>query len=375
MRSEASQQGGLIRGAYETLAAQQVGASQFAHGTQEVAQEVEVQPGHYTLIPCTFEAGREASFALSLYSSTPGALAPPVALVGGQAVKAENVGKSGQVARPQGPAGPPGGGKNRMAPPAAKYDVGEARRAEAAYRAQQGGGGGETEDDGKMGYAERMELEEAIRLEKWKENVPMMTIEGQPLSKTVKKWAQDLIDGALAQCRQTGQKFEDAGFPQHPLAWNHAGFPAMAGAAESSRQPQVYGNAAGEPVPEMAKVTHWRRPEQLYEGIQPKLFKNDWEVEGIVQCPSLDNRWMMSALNIVAGNREQLDRMFMCDMQYADKGFFVLKFYRDDPMSDDDWAVVIVDDRLPCDANGHPAGLKWPPPCLMTAPHLPPWTV
>ena len=48
---------------------------------------------------------------------------------------------------------------------------------------------------------------------------------------------------------------------------------------------------------------------------------------------------MMSALNIVAGNREQLDRMFMCDMQYADKGFFVLKFYRDDPMSDDDWGI------------------------------------
>ena len=25
---------------------------------------------------------------------------------------------------------------------------------------------------------------------------------------------------------------------------------------------------------------------------------------------------------------------------------------RDDPLSDDDWAVVLVDDRIPCDASG-----------------------
>lgn len=33
--------------------------------------------------------------------------------------------------------------------------------------------------DGKMGEEQRLELEEAMRLEKWIENVPMMTIEGQ----------------------------------------------------------------------------------------------------------------------------------------------------------------------------------------------------
>lgn len=42
-------------------------------------------------------------------------------------------------------------------------------------------------DDGKLGAAQRMELEEAAALEKWVENVPMMTIEGQPLSENVKR--------------------------------------------------------------------------------------------------------------------------------------------------------------------------------------------
>ena len=130
----------------------------------------------------------------------------------------------------------------------------------------------------------------------------MMTIEGQPLSKTVKKWADDLIAAALAQTQQTGRKFEDRGVPTHPLAWNRTGFPSLPDAAQSSAQPQVYDNQAGEPVPGLPVVDHWRRPEQIAP-TTPMLFKNDWEVEGIVQSPHLDNRWLMSALNIVAGNR------------------------------------------------------------------------
>ena len=39
------------------------------------------------------------------------------------------------------------------------------------------------------------------------------------------------------------------------------------------------------------------------------------------------------------GNREQLDRAFM-DMTHAEQGFFVVKIYRDDPFSDDDWQVI-----------------------------------
>ena len=170
-------------------------------------------------------------------------------------------------------------------------------------------------------------MEELARLGKWQENAPMMTIEGQPLSDTCKKWAKDLTDAALAQCAATGRKFEDQGFPQLPLSWNQAGFPAMGGSAQSDAQPQVYGNGAGEPVPGMPAVTHWRRPEEMGMPNEPVLFKNDWEVEGIIQSPHLDNRWFISALNIVAGNREQLDRIFMwrADQYEGTNGFFVLQ--------------------------------------------------
>ena len=268
--------GGLIRGAYDQAQAQQVGASQFASGTQEVVAEVELGVGTYTLIPSTFEARHEAPFALSLYHSTPNAL-QVTPLVGGQAVSGD-AGRPG-AARPQGPTGPPpsGSGKNQMAPPAAKYDVAEVRSNLAASRRAAGGGQSETEDDGKMGYAEKMEMEELVRLGKWQENVPMMTIEGQPLSDTCKKWAKDLTEAALAQVAATGRKFEDQGFGQLPLSWNQTGFPAMPGSAQSNAQPQVYGNEAGEPAPGMPGVTHWRRPEEMGMPTEPLLCKNDWE--------------------------------------------------------------------------------------------------
>lgn len=51
-----------------------------------------------------------------------------------------------------------------------------------------------------MGYAQRQELEEAARLEKWIENLPMMTIEGQPLSDNVKRKRDALVEAALAYC-------------------------------------------------------------------------------------------------------------------------------------------------------------------------------
>merc|ERR1740130_1721099 len=94
----------------------------------------------------------------------------------------------------------------------------------------------------------------------------------------------------------------------------------------------------------------------LEPGPAPVLFKNDFEVEGVVQQwddNGNDNRWLLSTLNIVAGNRDQLDRAFM-DMEHAAQGFFVVKIYRDDPMSDDDWQVILVDDRVPCGADGRP---------------------
>ena len=103
---------------------------------------------------------------------------------------------------------------------------------------------------------------------------------------------------------------------------------------------------------EHAVVTQWLRPSQMANVTSPMLFKNDFEVEGIIQGEGTTNRWLLSALNIIGGNREQLDRVFM-EHDEA-QGFFICKFYQDDPLSDDDWQVILVDDRIPCDAAGVP---------------------
>ena len=78
---------------------------------------------------------------------------------------------------------------------------------------------------------------------------------------------------------------------------------------------------------------------------RPIMFRNDYSVEGIIQGAGFDNRWFISAMNICSGNRGQLDRVFfgeLCD-EWKQKGFFVCKFYQDDPMSDDDWQGILVE--------------------------------
>ena len=204
-----------------------------------------------------------------------------------------------------------------------------------------------------------MELEEAIRLEKWKENVPMMTIEGQPLSENVKKRRDALVAYATAKAQANGGLFEDSGGPYNDAAISainghtdhiDQGFPKAAGSAAGT-QPEVYtGGSPG--AHEHAVVTQWLRPSQMANVTSPMLFKNDFEVEGIIQGEGTTNRWLLSALNIIGGNREQLDRVFM-EHDEA-QGFFICKFYQDDPLSDDDWQVILVDDRIPCDAAGVP---------------------
>ena len=187
-------------------------------------------------------------------------------------------------------------------------------------------------DDGKMGYAQRMELEEQMKLLSTPENVPLFTVEGAPLSKNVKDLKDRLVKQALDYCEAHGGKFEDSGT---------GGFPEAPGTArsDSGYQPAVY-NDSGYNDTEMPKVVEWRRPEEFCPGT-PVMFHNDYSVEGIIQGAGFDNRWFISALNIVSGNRGQLDRIFFgeLDETWIDKGFFVCKFFKDDPMSDDDWQV------------------------------------
>jgi len=315
--------GGLVSGPYEELGPKQVGASQFEIGTQEVSAEVALPAaGAYTLLASTFAPGQEAAFVVALYSTD---ASITVKQLNGGSVSTGGV-DLGDRARPQGIAGPGAGTRSAIEPPAAKHDISKTRE--------------ELGDDGKLGHAQRMELEEAQRLDKWKENVPMMTIEGQPLSDNVKKKHKELVAFAEANAAANGGLFVDPDFPKAP------------GSAAGEDQPAVYNQ--GKPVAGMPVVTQWRRPREWTD--TPKLFKNDWEVENVIQGPGIDNRWLLSAINIVSGNREQLDRFFFGESElHADKGFFVCKIYRDDPLSDDDWQVILVDDRIPCTADGKPA--------------------
>jgi len=308
--------GQLVGGAKELSTAGLLCASKFAMGTQEVSAEIALPAGGgYTIVACTFAPNHEAEFTLTLFSSD-----------SSMEVRSLNGGRVADVtgalrekpggAKPQGPKGP----ACRLAPPAAKHDVRQLRD--------------EIGDNGRMNDSQRAELEEAARLETWVENVPMMTIEGQPLSENIKKRRDELVAFARTEAAKNGGLFVDHEFGGH----------------QGEHQPSVYHR--GLPVPGMPVVTHWRRPSEFCE--KPTLFTNDWEAEGVMQGAVMDNRWLISAINIIAGNREQLDRVFM-DKEHGDEGFYVCKIYHDDPFSDDDWQVILVDDRIPCDENGLPA--------------------
>lgn len=71
-------------------------------------------------------------------------------------------------------------------------------------------------------------------------------------------------------------------------------------------QPSVY--LSGEPTPFMPVVTQWRRPEEwvpILTSHPPAFFGREGEADGICQAAHFDNRWFISALNIVSANRGQ----------------------------------------------------------------------
>ena len=326
-----------------------IASSAFVYGAEEQATvllDLPDGPGSYLLVPCTYYAGQECPFTLTLYHSDPGLTLTPL--------------KGARLPPPAGGTKGEKKGGGHMAPPTSKHDLGQVRAAGAADAKAKDAATAPTSglasapatadelgDDGKMGYAQRMELEEAMKLSKQPENVPLFTVEGQPLSGNVKKEKEDKVAKALAYCAQTGGKFEDSG---------KGGFPEAPGNAPGDHQPACY--RGGTRTGSLPQVVEWLRPEEFVPDGRPIMFRNDYSVEGIIQGAGFDNRWFISAMNICSGNRGQLDRVFfgeLCD-EWKQKGFFVCKFYQDDPMSDDDWQVVLVDDRIPCgrDEEGKP---------------------
>ena len=231
-------------------------SSQFVHGAEEqatVSLDLPEGPGSYLIVPTTYFPGQECAFSLTLYHTDPGLVLVPL-----------KGARLPQVVPPGGKKGE-SKGSGKLGPPIAKHDVNATRA--AAKKASEGGdgaaaaagGGGKDEigDDGKMGYAQRMEIEEAMRLSKHPENVPLFTVEGAPLSENVKKDKDQKVAKALAYCKQHGTKFEDSG---------PGGFPAAPGKAEGSHQPECYPKGRSGTLPE---VVQWLRPEEMAGADRP----------------------------------------------------------------------------------------------------------
>jgi len=158
------------------------------------------------------------------------------------------------------------------------------------------------------------------------DNQPIIQNLGEGLSKKLQEEAEQKIANALAASQAASDsKFEDTAFPPTD---------ASLGAPASS-----------------LGVVSWKRLEPL----GPKgrgdgsLFSR---AEGVgLQMGSLRNEWLVGSLNVVATNVEVAERIFV-DSSHAEHGFYVVRLWLPD---DDDWWVDVIDDRLPCDADGKPA--------------------
>ena len=131
--------GALITGHEEHLRVR----SKFAHGTQEVSAELSgAEPGKYTLVMCTFAPQQEKAFAFTLFATSSSVKVEP--LNGGRI----DTGAAGVTSKHVPPSAPTyKSDAAKVAPPKAS-----SKQDSAAIRAAD-------DDDGKMGYAERMELE------------------------------------------------------------------------------------------------------------------------------------------------------------------------------------------------------------------------
>ena len=70
-----------------------------------------------------------------------------------------------------------------------------------------------------------------------------------------------------------------------------------------------------------------------------------------LQLGALQDEWLLGALNVMS-NVEVAERIFVDSSHGHEHGFYVVRLFAEDPNSDEDWSIVIVDDRLPCDASG-----------------------
>ena len=291
--------------------------------TAEVDLPTPDQGRRFIILPCTFEPGHEATFELQVvspdgadFSLMPIGDEPPLPLL----EKAAN----GAVAPPA----PAAVASN----PFPRPSPGATASAVAAT------GGASTDSSGRVA-----------------ENEVIVASEGQGLSAKQRLEASELVQKALSAAGESADGlFTDADFPAEPKSlWINGSSPG-----EALQQAGVTADL----------VQSWRRPSDFAPPLAesegaPRLFYSDYALQGVVASPLL-NHWLLAACNIVGGDVDILERVFV-DTEHADKGFYVVRFYVDDPASDDDWKVVLVDDQLPCGEDGLPCFARCPSPVVL----------
>ena len=160
------------------------------------------------------------------------------------------------------------------------------------------------------------------------DNVPTLEVLGQGLSKKLENECKEKV--AAASASAGSGLYEDAEFP--------------ASDASLGQSAAAYG------------VVDWKRlseieapPKKGAGGLLERA-----EGVGLQKPAALNDEWLLGALNVVGGNIEVVERTFV-DMSHLSQGFVVVRLWAEDPNSDDDWAIVVVDDRLPVGDDGLPA--------------------
>lgn len=150
----------------------------------------------------------------------------------------------------------------------------------------------------------------------------------EDLRKIEEMEARDLWSNIISYCRENRIPFIDDSFPPCERSlYSSTGRPAM-------------------PYP----VSRWRRPHQLNF---PSSNRNDITVFSSNPSPTdisqgiLGNCWLLSALAVLAEKPELVKRV-MVTRQLCEEGAYQVRLCKDGM-----WTMVLVDDLLPCDDNGH----------------------
>lgn len=106
------------------------------------------------------------------------------------------------------------------------------------------------------------------------------------------------------------------------------------------------GKFENESAAQMNKNTDWLRPHELkqFDGKRPQLFEGEIEPADLCQG-AVGNCWLVAAFACASEFPDMIRHMFLTK-EYNPRGLYKVRIF--DPQTEE-WKIVIVDDRIPCD--------------------------